>query len=368
MITEQDIVKRLKEELIQLPPLRLTQVTGWDLEPDANTRVDAVAWVSWANQKQRFAVEFKALSTPKVIRGAMYQVKVAAQEMKLIPMIIVPYLNEEALRELEREGVSGVDLCGNGIVVAPGKFSVYRTGNRNQFSSSAPIKNIYRRNSSMVGRLLLAKPQFDRVTDILGEVNRRNILGTWAGDPMALPTVSKVLKVLEDDMIVGRDRYTSKLLQADKLLDALRENYTPPKVKDVINWQIPIPSSGGLLLNEALSEAFKSDVPAVFTGASASSISFYAVMQAGGTNSIYCPDPGKWLAKVPGVRTDRFPTISVIQTEEASVYFDAQREKNVVFASPIQTYLELMEGDKRDQETAIQVRDYILKRLAGVVS
>ncbi|MFZ2410065.1 MAG: hypothetical protein WAW23_00690, partial [Candidatus Methanoperedens sp.] len=213
---------------------------------------------------------------------------------------------------------------------------------------------------------LLEKKQFKQVSEMLTEVNQRNLLGTWEGEPMALPTVSKVLKALEDDMIVGRNGSTTTLLQAEKLLERLRENYTPPKAKNIINWQIPLSPAGVLSLNQALSEAFKSDIPAVLTGASMSSVSFYAVMQVGGVNSIYCPDPEKWLVKLPGTQTDRFPTISIIQTDEASVYFDARREKNMVFASPIQTYLELMAGDKRDQETAVQVKDYILRRLTGV--
>ena len=60
--------------------------------------------------------------TPKIIREVMYRVKAAAQDMRLNPMIIVPYLNEERLRELERENVSGVDLCGNGVVIVPDKI------------------------------------------------------------------------------------------------------------------------------------------------------------------------------------------------------------------------------------------------------
>lgn len=361
MITEQEIARRLQEGRVNLPPLTI-QASAMNIEKPGANRMDAVIWVFWAKQRVKAAVEFKALSTPKVIREAMCQIRSAAQAEGLIPMIIVPYLSEESLRDLEREGVSGVDLCGNGIVVAPGKFSVYRAGNPNQFSSSAPIKNIYRRNSSMVGRLLLVKPRFNRVMDIMEEINARNALGKWTRQPMALSTVSKALKALEEDMIVSRDGSSTRLLQAAKLLDKLAENYVRPKVSHVTNWKLPMPSSGVLSLNEVLGEAFKRDIPAVLTGVS--SVSLYAVMQAGQTPSLYCPDPEALLAKMPGARTERFPTFTVIQTEEASLYFDARREKDMVFASPVQTYLELMAGDKRDQETAQQLKESILHLLA----
>ena len=48
------------------------------------------------------------------------------------------------------------------------------------------------------------------------------------------------------------------------------------------------------------------------------------------------------------------------ETQDDIVYFDIRRENGVIWASPIQTYLELMSGDKRDRETAAQVADGIL--------
>ncbi len=66
---------------------------------------------------------------------------------------------------------------------------------------------------------------------------------------------------------------------------------------------------------------------------------------------------------MPGTQSDRFPTISIIDTEEASVYFDSRPSDGRVWASPVQTYLELMAGDKRDRETALQVKDPILLQL-----
>jgi len=58
--------------------------------------------------------------------------------------------------------------------------------------------------------------------------------------------------------------------------------------------------------------------------------------------------------------TSRFPNVELLETEEEFVYFD--RRDNLV-ASPVQTYLELMQGDKREQETAEQLRKAILQPL-----
>ena len=95
--------------------------------------------------QEEFAAEIRAQSTPKILRQALYEIKASARSTGMNPMIIAPYLDREALTVLEREEVSGVDLCGNGVIIVPGRLYVERSGQRNQFPSSAPIKSIYRR-------------------------------------------------------------------------------------------------------------------------------------------------------------------------------------------------------------------------------
>jgi hypothetical protein len=65
-------------------------------------------------------------------------------------------------------------------------------------------------------------------------------------------------------------------------------------------------------------------------------------------------------------QTDRFPNLELLETEDETVYFDARQKGDVWWASPVQVYLELMAGDKRDQETAEQVKSCILKNFQTV--
>ena len=58
--------------------------------------------------------------------------------------------------------------------------------------------------------------------------------------------------------------------------------------------------------------------------------------------------------------TSRFANIELLETDENFVYFDARDD---LVASPVQTYLELMQGDKRERETAEQLRKTILQPL-----
>jgi hypothetical protein len=104
-------------------------------------------------------------------------------------------------------------------------------------------------------------------------------------------------------------------------------------------------------------------VPVAATGLS--SVSHYAVMQRDDILSVYCPRIAPMLEQLPGRADDRFPNFEVVETEAQPFYFDARSEDGFAWASPLQTYLELAAGDKRDRETAEQVRSYLLKSLEG---
>jgi hypothetical protein len=362
-ITEAGILERLKEGRLEFPPLSL-RLLGIESGAGTDDRLDAVVEVRWSGVRQKFAVETKALSTPKAFQDVVNRVKAAALPKDCRAMIILPYLREEQLRTLEREGISGIDLCGNGVVQVTGKLAVYRTGAPNRFPLSAPIKNVYQKNSSMVGRVFLARPQFASVQEIRDEINRRNPL-VQRGEmtAMSLATVSKALKTLDQDLIVSRAEQI-RLLQADALLERLTANYTAPKVRARVRLKI---AAAGMSLPEWLQKE-SAGWGLVVVASGLSSVAQYAVMQRGELVSVYCSRAETLLAKLPGSPTDRFPNLEIIETEDETAYFDARGAGGFRWASPVQVYLELMAGDKRDQETAVQVRELLLKPLSGSAS
>jgi hypothetical protein len=274
----------------------------------------------------------------------------------------MPFLGERQLKELEMEGISGIDLCGNYIVVSPGTFSVFRSGGKNRFPSSAAIKNVYRKNSSMVGRGFFVYSDFQSVQDIRATINQQNLLvNRWDKKPMSLSTVSKVLKTMVEDLIVTRAE-TIRLLQPDKLLEKLSENYSPPVVKKRIRLKI---SENNKSILKLLSEQSQQlDLPLIASGTS--SVTRYTVMQRGDLLTVYCPKVEMLLNRLPGSQSDRFPNLELLETDDETVYFDARQEDGFWWTSPLQVYMELMAGDKRDQETAKQLKDLILNN-TGVV-
>jgi hypothetical protein len=97
-----------------------------------------------------------------------------------------------------------------------------------------------------------------------------------------------------------------------------------------------------------------------------SSVARYAVMQRGDLLSVYCPKVEVLLERMPGSQSDRFPNLELLETEDETIYFDARKEESFWWASPVQVYLELMAGDKRDQETAEQLKTLILNDVGPV--
>lgn len=345
---------------VSIPPLRIACI---GMEPDFGPggRLDALIEIRWGRLCRRFAVEMKALSTPMAFRTAINHVTNVELPTDTLPMIMLPYLSADQLQELEKAGVSGIDLCGNGIVMVSGTLLVSRTGQPNRYTSSVPIKNIYRKNSSMVPRVFLAQPRFDRVSEVLAGVNARNLLvAAFSQPPMVLATVSKAIKALEEDLIVSRESGQLKLLQPDKLLEKLLESYQVEKPQLLIRRRATTPLSELPAQLAGLSKEL--NLPVVATGLA--SVDRYAVMQRGDLLSVYCPRPEVLLARLPAGESDRFPNLEIVASEDETVYFDCRQDDKTGFrwASPLQTYLEMMRGDQRDQQTASQVRADILRK------
>ena len=75
---------------------------------------------------------------------------------------------------------------------------------------------------------------------------------------------------------------------------------------------------------------------------------------------MYCPSLERLLEKLPGNLSDRFPDLELIETDDETVYFDAREQDGFWWVSPVQVYLELMTGDKRDRETAEQIKSFLI--------
>jgi hypothetical protein len=271
-------------------------------------------------------------------------------------MVFVPYLSEEQLSQLEREGVSGLDLCGNGLIMAPGEMLLYRTGRPNLYPQSGPIKNVFRGASSLVARVFLLRPTYSAVGEIREEIER-------LGGAVALSTVSKALAGLEEELIVGRQSGEIRLLQPEKLLQRLVENYRPPQIRRRFLGKTNVGPE--TLLMPQLDWASKSGVSLVMTGVSSARL--YAGALREPTISFYCSDAAGLLERLGSdVREQsHFPDLELLETDDELISFACKVIGGCPWASALQSYLELATGGKREQEMAEDVKLVLWRNLTN---
>ena len=132
---ESDMRRLLAQGRVDMSPLTLVPVKR---EPTHKTQqktpqADAMIELGWGKKAFRFAVECRAVSTPKEIAAAAETAKRNSRPPRSFPMVFVPYLAESQLRFLQEQQVSGIDLSGNALIMVPGKILVSRTGAPNNF-------------------------------------------------------------------------------------------------------------------------------------------------------------------------------------------------------------------------------------------
>ena len=361
MVSREEFLKKLKQNELSLPPVTLSRYRG----TLAASQLFEPALVIEAKTKelsQLYNVEYSSRWTPKAFSSAIARILTSPipkdvrnsrnKGKQVLPLLVMPYLTDDQLSELERKDISGLDLCGNGVLIVPGKLRIVRAGSSNRYPQSTPIKNIYRGNSSLVPRVFLSRPQYPSVNEIKIEIERRN-------GSIALSTVSKALTSLEEDLIIEKRKGNIRLLQPEKLLEKLSANYQSPTIRKALVGKLT--EDQKTFKAKLEKNAKKYNLQICLTGAS--STNFYAVMAQEAVLYIYCSELSRLLDGVTVNEAHRFPDVSFSETSEPFVYFDSRFDSDCPAASPVQTYLELAQGDKREVETSMQVRAKIFEEL-----
>lgn len=345
-IGEAEMLARLQVGEVLLAPLVVRSVTRAD--PKAG---DAHLGVGLPTESEgfRFVVEVKGRATPQAVQLAITQARAAAAGSSELPMIQVPFLSSKRLVDLEREGVSGVDLCGNGLVVVPGRLYVLRTGEPNRYRDSRPLNNPYRGRSAMVARMLLLRPRWESLSALAAEVRR-------AGGELSLPQVSKAVQALAEDLVVSKEAGVITLQEPLRLLDELGRAWRQPRIRARQALRLPAGTDWATRLSS------RAGIRWALTGAS--SVKRYTAFSESGPHLIAVSDIGGATALLNGTREDvpSFADIELIQTDEAGFFFDNEIDDHGVrWASRLQAWLELQSGDARQQSAAHDLRSYLLR-------
>jgi len=344
-ISESLMFERFRVGSVLLPPLvvKSSEILGPTKTADARVELE----MPDGGGVFRFVVETKSRATPQTIQLAKAQAKAAAQEGEW-PMIQVPFLSPERILELEQEGVSGVDLCGNGVLVVPGRLWVVRTGKPNRYRDSRPLNNPYRGRSAMVARMLLQCPKWGSLSALAAAVE-------GAGIKLSLPQVSKAVQAMGEDLIVLKSEGSITLREPLRLLDKLGSEWQKPRVHDRQALRLPagMDWAGVLSSNPLLKWAVTGE----------SSVTRYAMFSQGGPRHIAVSSRTLALTLLGGTpeSVPNFADVELIETDEPGFFFGNETdERGIRWASRLQTWLELQSGDARQQDAAKDLRDQIL--------
>ncbi|MDR1141347.1 MAG: hypothetical protein LBL62_06625 [Planctomycetaceae bacterium] len=325
-----EMEQRLYDRQIDFSPLKYKDVP---MERDVRQKkfpLDAFVDLEWNGIVFPFAIDIKCGYVPlSLIRSAIEQMPRYAKQLDRHLMIYIPYIPNEAKQMLSDAEISGVDLCGNLLINIPGKIYIERLGNPNLFPSASSIRNIYRKNSSMVPRMFLLQPQFDSMTDLVVKLRQHK-------GHLTQPTVSKICQQLEENLIIKKQKGTAVnqkslvLIQPEKLLEQLEKNYTSVDSQNIRTAKLKIPQTE--FLERLVRWGESSGEKIVQTGISGAPA--YAVMVRENILSFYCRNVKKVLSVFESdlEETSRFSDVCFAEPSENFVYFDSREN---LLPSPI---------------------------------
>ena len=325
---------------------------------------DGLIDITWLGKTVRFVAEIKSSNTPKTIEAAVLKAKDASIS-GLPPLIIVPYLSEENIKSLEISQVSGFDLCGNMIIFGGGLY-LWRAGQPNLFPETRPIKNIYRGRGSIFARCFLLKREFGSLAELRDFALRRlepkyllepeNI--DLDGDSrLATSTASKVISALGDDLILERTPTGFELSDPRALAYKLRINYKRPSCDPI---QGKTPFSRCECWERLRGAIASSYISAASTGLG--SATHYDALATEDKISLRVSDSIKAMELLKVTPTRAFPNIEFSEDDDETALFDCRLENGVIWASPIQTLLELSAGGPRERDASDQFETRLLRQ------
>lgn len=343
------MLDRLRPGLALLPPLGIR-----DTVYQYDRAIDAVVDVAFGNDvsTERFAVVCRTRSTTEDFRKAIQQASDNARRLAFHPLIFLPYLSPDRLMELEGLAVSGVDMCGNGIAYVPNHTCVFRTGQPNLYPDSRPVANPYRGRSGIVARMLIDKPQWDTLSELSYAIEKQSQL-----KGPSLSQVSKAIAAFVEEMLVIKEGNRITLTDPIRMLDHLRKNWRRGQPRKQRSYR-------SLEGKPRLSELSGSeDLAWSLTGES--SATRYCEIAQGGPLRVAVSDLklAESMLSLAPESVPSFADIVLTETKDDETFFANEQDGDGIrYASRIQTWLELNEGDARQRETAKDLHRSIINK------
>lgn len=337
------VLNLLRKNADLYSPLKISSVEPINnITASKNGFSDLVIRISYLDSEYLFNVEVKNRSVPSVIFPALSRLNFVNNYKDANLALIVPNLNNSLIELLTRYKVSAFDLNGNYFIITK-SFNAVRLDKKNNFPENSTIKNVYAGNTSIVGRALLTTNKtFSSVNELFDEI--QNLNGN-----ISLSAVSKALTRLSEDLIIDKTDGI-KLIQPDKLLNNLIDNYTLPIPYQTIRLKLPVETDKAKSILENMFEKNW-----MFSGES--SLPKYAISTPTNNYTVYANDFSNAFNFAEYIN-ERFYnyTIYLFGDKYNYIYFNSKNN----YASKLQCLLELMKLGKREKEIGEDIKEEIL--------
>ncbi len=355
---EREFLRALASGALTFKPLELA-ASAVPLGPH-DPGYDGVLRARWEDPGSEWLFGFQCLSTwtRLALQRFIENGKKLRQQGGLLPLLVTPYLSERHLDELDAAGVSGLDMSGNGLLQAPPRLYVRRSGAKRRFKSGASPTYVYRswKLTTLVPRVFVREGSFPSVQAVLDACHARMMRKGIAPPPLTLSTVSKALAQLEEDLVVERKGRELRLLHLDRLLNGLARGYRPPTSSMRFVGRTKL-TSGQVW---ATLKELRPDTRVIMTGVA--SAPRYTELAGPDRLQLYVSDAGRVAAALNATPTELFPNLELIETDEESAYFDPYSDASGTWASVTQTYVELAAAGAREVEAAKLLRVSLLRQ------
>lgn len=316
-----------------------------DLEPSRRNEVDLLLRFHLAGELRTLVCEVKSSGQPRHVRDAVHRLKFQSlhYDARAIPVLVAPYLSDEARALCLEAGVGYADLEGNAHLAFDSVFIDRKVATK-PAAERRELRSLFKPKSTQVLRRLLRDPH--RAWKV---VDLADVTGVSVGH------VSNVRKALiERDWAIA-DADGLRLTAPDTVLDTWREHYQAPEGERIFAYT-PLHGKG---LAEAIQRAAGYPEARVML-ASFSAAQWLAPYTRSGVDHLYVDAAGyaalRQTLEIGPV--GRGANVEILVLKDPDLFLDAvEPSLGVWVTSPVQTYLDLAAAGERGSEAADHLRE-----------
>lgn len=344
---ERQAARVLESLLREIPRLDLDRI---DREAALGTdaKYDIVVDGSYAGRPVQLIIEVKSNGQPRVVRSAAHQLKryLEHRNEETVPVVMAPYLSEQAREACREEGVGYADFQGNAHIEFGAVYIDRQVASRPEPERRA-LRSLFKPKSARILRRLLREPGRGWRVAELAETAQ-----------VSVGLVSTIGSALRERGWAEQSTEGLVLSDPDNLLDTWAEEYEKPKGEEIRLYT----HIHGTSLTDRLRNLTPNAGRAILSSFSAAEWLAPYVRQ--GTTFFYADEDGlaaleQALDLKPAAKG---ANVHIRVPDEDGVLEDAVPVAEGLFAtSQVQTYLDLVHAGERGREGAEHLRATLLK-------